>query len=220
MGGGLCILCIECGRPGADEHTLFCVDCYTRLPPYFRHKAEHDAILHALLRQHLIEAPMGGVRWTEQQLRDFLRKTQVPAPNEKIRRGPKAKPLPLATLSFTLELTPMRNALDRMHYRAKRRLMDSIADSLRAQIPLASGCPFDWAKVEIVRHSSGKPDPDALAGGFTKPILDAMQVPSKRHPYGAGIIENDTSDCIDLHVRWERAPAKQGKVMVYVTPKH
>lgn len=217
MAGGLCILCVECGRVGADEHTLYCTDCYLKLDPYFRHKAEHSAISVALLRQALIEAPMGGIRWSEQQLRDFLRKTQEPAANEKIRRGPKPKPLPPNTLSYELELTPMRNALDRMHFRAKRRLMDRLADAFRAQTPLASGCPYPYARIEIVRHSSSKPDVDALSG-FTKPILDAMQVPSKRHPYGAGVIENDSMDSISLATRWERAPARQGKVMVYVTP--
>lgn len=216
--GAACIRCLECGEYGADEHLFLCPTCFVKMPPYFRKQAEHFAIHAALLRRALIEERMGGVRWSEQQLRDFLRKTQEPAQNEKVRRGPKPKPVAKPTLVFELPLTPTRNAYDRMHFRAQRRLKDQLADAFRAQLPLATGCPLAWAKVEIVRHSSKEPDVDAKDGNV-KPILDAMQVPSKRHPYGAGIVQDDTSQCMELHVRWERAPAKQGKVMVYVTTK-
>lgn len=215
--------CDACGHLGADVHTLLCPHCLIALPPYFRAKAERLAIQAALLRRALIEEPMGGIRWTEQMYREHLRKQQQPAPVEPRKAGkPPANKPPKGTLSFTLPLTPVRNALDRMHWNAKRALLRQLGDTFRQQIPLAAGIPFAKARVEVVRYSSQEPDPDNLTGS-AKPILDAMQVPrvdGKRHlhPYGAYIIENDNSECIELHIRWERCPAKHGKVVVLVTP--
>lgn len=219
-------LCWECGRARADVHTMLCPQCLVALPSYFRAKVERFAIQAALLRQALVEKPVGAVRWTDQQYRDYLRKTQShPEPEPK--KGGKPKPpkgIP-GTLVFHLPLVPMRNAYDRMHFRAKRRLMQELGDTMRNQIPLASGIPFARAKVEVVRFTSVQPDKDGLWGSV-KPILDAMQVPrvdtGKRgtrrlHPYGAYIIENDNEECIELDVRWEKAAPKHGKVVVYVT---
>jgi hypothetical protein len=217
---GELLLCWECRRPGADPDTFLCPYCLIGLPDYFRHQAERFAIHVALLRQHLVEAPMGGVRWTEAQLRDHLRRSQEPAPREE--KKPKGKPRPLAcgprTLVFELPLVPMRNAYDRMHFRAKRRLKDQLSALFCQQCPLASGVPLPRCAIEIVRYSQVEPDPDNLHG-FVKPILDAMQLASERHPYGASIIENDSSDYIELRVRWEKCPPRKGKVVVLVTPK-
>jgi hypothetical protein len=216
---GEMLLCWECRRPGADPHTLICAHCLVSLPPYFRHQAEHFAIHVALLRQHMIEEPMGGIRWTEAQLRDHLRRQQEPAPREDRKASGKPRPLKCGprTLTYELPSVPMRNAYDRMHFRAKRRLKDQLAALFCRQTPLASGIPFDRATVEIVRYSSVEPDPDNLHG-FVKPILDAMQISSERHPYGASIITNDNREAIDLKVRWEKAPPRKGKVVVLVTP--
>lgn len=214
------LLCGVCGRPGADRDTQLCHVCFTTIPEYFRRKAEQYAIHVALLRQALVEGNMGGIRWTEQQLRDHLRRAQKPAPKEEVKAGGKPKPLKCGprTLTFELELVPMRNAYDRMHFRSQRRLKDRLAAEFTRQTPLASGIPFDRAKVEIVRYSSVEPDPDGLVG-FVKPILDAMQCASKRHPYGASIITNDNREVIELVVRWIKASPKAGKVVVLVTPK-
>ena len=214
--------CGLCGKAGADLHTGICSLCLVDLSPYFRKQAEQRAISAALIRQALVRGGiMGGVRWNEKQYADFLKRQQAPAPREERKASGKPKPvkkLDARTITFELELTPMRNALDRMHYRVKRRLMGNIADMLRAQIPNASGTPFQFAKVEIVRCSAKEPDKDGLYGSV-KPILDAMQVASKRHPYGAFIIENDDSDHIELVVRWEKAAPKKGKVVINVTPR-
>lgn len=212
-------LCEQCREPGADIHTLLCPACLIALPPFFRKRAEEFAIYAALLRHTFVENPMGAVRWSEQQYRDYLRKAQSPPePEPKKARKPAPPKRHPRALMFSLPLTPMRNGLDRMHWQAKRKLMQSLGDMLREQIPLSSGCPLARAKVEIIRYSASEPDPDGLAGSV-KPVLDAMQVPrGKLHPYGAYIIENDNSECIDLHVRWEKAPPKHGKVVVIVTP--
>lgn len=211
--------CRNCGRPGADIHTLLCDGCLVSLPPYFRKQAERMAISAALLRQALMNGEQMALRWTEQQYRDFLQKTQEPPKKESRKSGPPKPPKTNPnTLRFELPLTPTRNALDRMHYRAKRRLMQKLGDAFREQLPPASGIPFRAATVEIVRYSSKELDPDAMIG-FTKPILDAMQVPrGKLHPYGAYIIENDNSECVKLTARWEKCSPKRGMVLVLVTP--
>lgn len=212
--------CSICGRPGADIHTGLCGPCHVELPAYFRRQAEQRAIQAALVHQALVGGQMGGIRWNEKQYQDFLRKQQEPAPREerKAKAGGSPPKRDKRTLVFELELTPMRNALDRMHYRTKRRLHDRLAAAFRAQLPNASGTPFGSAKVEIIRYSSKQPDRDGLYGS-AKPILDAMQVASKRHPYGAYVIENDDPDTIDLDVRWEKCSPRAGKVIVLVTPK-
>lgn len=214
------IICLQCGRPG-DEHTGLCGECLISLEPYFRHKAERFAITAALVKQAMIdEAPMGAPRWTEQQYRDYLRRAQAPAPKEERKssgggRAPKHDP---CALVLELPLIPSANGFLRMHFRARKRLMEQLAATMMEQLPLGSGIPFRRASVEVVRQSSAEPDPDGLYG-FVKPILDAMQVRGQRHPYGAGIIANDSHDAIDLKVRWEKAPPKKGKVIVVITPK-
>lgn len=223
-------LCEQCREPGADIHTLLCPACLIALPPYWRTQAERFAIFAALLRQSLVEIPVGQApRWSEQQYRDYLRRSQSPPEPEPKKAGkppaaPKAKNP--RTLTFSLPLVPMRNGYDRMHWNARRALLRELGDTLAKQIPLASGCPFDKARVEIVRYSSSEPDQDGLVGSV-KPILDAMQVPRvdegkrgtrKLHPYGAYIITNDSPEHIELDVRWERCSPKHGKCVVYVTP--
>lgn len=213
--------CSNCGRPGADLHTGLCGYCHVDLPAYYRRQAEQRAIQAALVHQALVGGQMGAIRWSEKQYQDFIRKQQEPPQREERKARGSGKPVTKPdkrTLVFELELTPMRNALDRMHYRAKRRLMGRLAEAFRLQLPTASGTPFASAKVEIVRHSSQEPDRDGLFGSV-KPILDALQVASKRHPYGAYIIENDDPDTIDLTVRWEKASPRKGKVTVLVTPR-
>lgn len=213
--------CDNCGAGGADVHTLLCDCCLCNLPANIRWRIQLDARMAAMLRRDLLEKPVGAIRWTEQQYVEHLRKMRTPQKPEerKPRRGSKPPPArdPRA-LVFELLLTPTGNEWLRTHYRKKRRVLNSIAAQLEAQIPNASGIPFASAKVEIIRRTSKEPDPDGLYGS-AKPILDAMQVKSKRHPYGAHIIMDDSSDCIELKTSWEKASPKHGSVLVVVTPR-
>lgn len=167
---------------------------------------------------------MGGVRWNEQQYQDFMRRQQAPAAKEPRKTGGDGKPPAVApgTLAFEIpmELSPGVNGakgLKRMHWAAEKKLRERIACLLRAQAPLNLPLPFEWAKVELIRYSSQQPDKDNLHG-LVKPLLDAMQVSSKRHPYGAGIIVDDSPDHIDLTVRWEKCSPRKGKTIALVTP--
>ena len=103
-----------------------------------------------------------------------------------------------------------------MHFRSRRRMMQHIADALSMEFPKLVGKALDKPKVHIMRCSSVRPDPDAEK--FVKPILDAMQMSSKRHPYGVGILVDDSHDHIILTGAWEQAPPKQGYMRIEVTP--
>lgn len=210
--------CDICGQPG-DPDTLLCPACHIRLKQPWRRRIELAAIHAALMRQAFLEGEvMGGVRWTEQQYLEHVRRTQTPPPPEpkKASKRPPPKADPCA-LIFELPLVPTRSQWDRMHYRAKRRYMDQLAAEVAHQTPAASGIPFRRAKVEIIRQSSKQPDRDNLWGS-AKPVLDVLQVKSKRHPYGTYVIENDDADHIELDCRWEKTSPKHGKTLVIVTP--
>jgi len=53
--------------------------------------------------------------------------------------------------------------------------------------------PFARAKIRIVRYSLGEPDPEGVSAKF---LLDVLQPQSGRHPYGLGIIADDTAACL------------------------
>jgi hypothetical protein len=159
------------------------------------------------------------MRWTEQQYAEHLRKVQTPAPREETKAiKPKPRKHDPRTLVFELPLTPTGNKWQRMHWAARKKIVEALAAEIRAQIPPASGITFDSAKVHIIRQSSVKPDKDGLFGSV-KGILDALQPASKRHPYGTFVIRDDSSDCIDLKVEWEKVPPNKGKVLVMITPR-
>lgn len=218
-------LCLQCGKAEADEHMGICPMCLVDLPAYFRKQAEQRAVQAALMKQAFMGGGSMGIRWGERQYQDYLRKQQEPAKREERKvKKPTGKPAhPIkGSLQFELpiDLCPMVNGpkgLKNMHWGAVRRLKRKIAEALAVQIPNASGVPFAKAKVEIIRKTAKEPDKDNLYGAV-KPILDAMQVVSKRHPYGAYIIENDDPDHIELVVRWEKASPNHGSVLIIVTP--
>lgn len=208
--------CELCGSSRPDIHTMLCGNCFCRLPPDARWRVEQDARLAAQLWHELVEQPV-TIRWTEEQYQQHMAKANKPQEREdKKARKPDKRVKIVGQLMFDLLLTPSGNEWQRMHFRARKRVMESVADQIRAQIPNASGIPFRRAKVRIIRRTSVKPDKDGLYGSV-KPILDALQVKSKRHPYGASVIEND-DDSIELDVTWEKAPPKHGSVVVIVTP--
>lgn len=221
MDGGRCLIC---GDRGADIHTALCVQCFLAQPAYWRCKAERNAIQNALLRQALITGNDMAIRWTEKQYQEHIRKTQ--APQEREERKPRGKgkqpKVPAGTLTFELplELVPMPNGpkgLARMHYQAKRRLKEKLANVLAPQVPTASGTPFLYAKVEMIRYSSGSADKDNLYAS-AKFLLDVLQVNSKRHPHGIYVLENDDTEHIELSARFEKAAPGKGRVLVLITP--
>jgi hypothetical protein len=98
-------------------------------------------------------------------------------------------------LSVSIPITaPTPNDLLRMHFRARGKLQRKIAVALGWALKEQGwrpGKPLLRAAVRIARYSPMEPDPDGLPG-TAKMILDALQPPSERHPYGLGVIADDT----------------------------
>ena len=97
-----------------------------------------------------------------------------------------------------------------------RRLMQQIAAVVAIQCPSLVNAMLSGATVTITRLSSVEPDPDAVQ--FVKPILDALQPASKRHPYGIGVIVDDSAKHITLRTAWKRCAPKAGGVRIEVKP--
>jgi len=94
--------------------------------------------------------------------------------------------------------TPLLNEWQRMHWRERKRCMESLAWRLAAARPPASG-PVQSCVILIERRtrSGPRPDWDGLYGAL-KPILDCLVMPTRRNPHGLGVIADDSPDV----VRW------------------
>lgn len=90
--------------------------------------------------------------------------------------------------------TPTLNEWQRMHFGKRKRVGKDIAWAIRAELR-PSGEPMKRCRITIERTSTQAPDHDGLIGGL-KPLLDALQPASKRHPYGLGLIEDDGPGCV------------------------
>ena len=161
------------------------------------------------------------LNWSEKQLSQYQnRQAKYPAKKQARKQTKAAVTAPLersdALVFVELPwLVPMSNEWSRMHFAARKRAMVQIAQAVFVGMPKdRSVFPLDKARVRITRHSSVQPDPDAL--NFVKPALDALQVASKRHPYGIGVIVDDSADHLFYEVRWVRAQRSAGRTLIEV----
>lgn len=100
--------------------------------------------------------------------------------------------------------TPTLNEWQRMHWARRGRLGRQVAKEIWAALGgKLPERPFKKCRIRVERVSTKEPDFDGIVGSL-KTILDALQPPSKRHPYGLGIIADDNRECIGtpevLHV--------------------
>jgi len=121
------------------------------------------------------------------------------------------------TLKATInEAVPLLNVWQRLHFKAKAQKLRLYAWELRAHIP--KGDALQRCAVLIVRHSAAQvpPDDDNL---IAKPILDCLVEPSKRNPYGVGVIKDDSPKYLQgVAVLSARCGAKKDKTEVYILP--
>lgn len=109
------------------------------------------------------------------------------------------------SIDITIPLrTPTLNEWQRMHWGKRRRVGQAMAWALLAALGQdRPQHPLQRCSVHVERTSTREPDPDSLIAGL-KPLLDALQPASKRHPYGIGLIVDDDARCITrlsaLHV--------------------
>lgn len=164
------------------------------------------------------------IRWTEQQYNEHLRqRMQQTEPKKK--RTDKRKPVttaprPKSDALLCIELpwlTPLTNGWSRMHFTRRKTEMERIGAAVARAIPVSMlrQLPLKMAHVRITRLSAVAPDPGGLQS-LEKPILDALQQASKRHPYGAGVIVEDSADRLSYEVKHEIAAPKRGRTIIEV----
>lgn len=109
--------------------------------------------------------------------------------------------------------TPTLNEWQRMHWSKRSRAGKVIASHIW------SACrpprtPLSRCRITVERTSTQAPDIDNLYGGL-KPLLDALQPVSKRHPHGLGFIANDSPVCIaEMAVR--HVPGRARRTVVTI----
>ena len=88
------------------------------------------------------------------------------------------------------------------HFRVYNRLVREIAQSIRYLNGIRTPpVPYEYAQVIVVRWTSGTfPDVDNLYGSC-KPLLDVLQPCSTRHPWGLGLIRDDSPKHLILQAR-------------------
>lgn len=109
------------------------------------------------------------------------------------------------------------NQLIRMHWRARRKLAQSIAAEISAQLPQL-GAPFRRSIVTFSRFSMQDCDKDGLYGGV-KLYLDTLLPFSKRHPHGLGLILDDDPKHITLDVVQFKVPtSREQRTEIVIEP--
>lgn len=113
--------------------------------------------------------------------------------------------------------TPTLNVWQRMHWAKRSRLGRQVATEIWAALGgKLPERPMKKCRIRIERVSTQKPDIDGFFGGL-KPLLDALQPVSKRHPYGLGIIVDDNAECIQsLDV--QHVAGKAAKTRIWIEP--
>ncbi|MBP8176828.1 MAG: hypothetical protein KAX77_03595 [Xanthomonadales bacterium] len=114
--------------------------------------------------------------------------------------------------------------MERRHWSVRRNFTMNLARMVWATLfnsPHRAALQRDAIKrcrILIERHSAGRPDPDAIKG-CAKPLLDVLQPRSKRHPYGLGVIADD-SDAVIEHLDVRHVQAKRGTyaARIVITP--
>jgi Holliday junction resolvase RusA-like endonuclease len=113
-------------------------------------------------------------------------------------------------LHFEVEELPKTiNAQQSMHWRRKgeyvRAWHRSVWLAVGARKPKA---PLERARLTLTRYSSSEPDYDGLVSSF-KPVIDGL--------IRCGVLKDDKYSNIGRsEYRWQKAPAKQGKIQVIV----
>jgi hypothetical protein len=109
--------------------------------------------------------------------------------------------------------TPTNNVWLRMHWARRRKFATAMASEVWTACRPPK-LPLTRCKVLIERTSTQEPDRDNLVGGV-KPLMDALQPLSKRHPYGLGFILDDSPVCVvEMDVRHVQGRAHRTVVTI------
>lgn len=118
---------------------------------------------------------------------------------------------------ITIDLSqaiPLQNVWQRWHWRRRGNYMKQLAWSVKAElmrtgVKLASPkYPLPRVTMAVTRYNKFGPMPDP-DGVIVKPLLDVLQPQSRRHPYGLGVILDDTEEVIlDMNKSTARGPER------------
>lgn len=114
--------------------------------------------------------------------------------------------------------------MERRHWSVRRNFTNNLARMVWATLfnsPHRAAlryAPMRRCRIRVDRCSAGRPDPDAIKG-CAKPLLDVLQPRSKRHPYGLGVIADD-SDAVIEHLDVRPVSTKRGAyaTRIVITP--
>ncbi|PXV60679.1 hypothetical protein SAMN04487785_102407 [Dyella jiangningensis] len=110
--------------------------------------------------------------------------------------------------------TPTMNVWQRLHWSQRQKLGREFATLIALACQRRPATPLAKCTITIERYSPKNPDRDGRYGGV-KPVLDALQPLSKRHPYGLGFIEDDNDDCVtDLKVLHVKSSLKRTRITI------
>lgn len=101
-----------------------------------------------------------------------------------------------------------------MHYRDKRKEIDRIIEHFCTQVKW-NYRPYRTAKMTVERHARYRLD-KTNAEGSVKGLEDALQPRSARHPYGIGVIMDDSEDALKRAVVQVKAPIKNEHTVVRI----
>ena len=122
-------------------------------------------------------------------------------------------------LSFTLPfLTDSLNVRERQHWSKRSKGKRNMAQEVMVAIGGPRHFPrppWRHVRVTVNRCSAGRLDRDNLYGSF-KALGDALCKASVRHPHGLGIIEDDSSELLELVMKQSDAPAGEGHTIVRI----
>lgn len=96
--------------------------------------------------------------------------------------------------------TPSLNTLMRMHWAKRRRQARTFAQLLHYHSGYRPGAegPMERCRLVVERRGAKLLDADNLEGGV-KPLVDAMLLPGRRHPYGLGWLRDDGPEVVVAH---------------------
>lgn len=123
-------------------------------------------------------------------------------------------------LEFVLPIVlPSLNVRDNMHWAKRSRERDKLVLEVIAAIGGPAHYPrppFARCRLSVVRHGKKLLDQDNLMSS-NKWLADALCMPSRRHPKGLGIIEDDSPDRCEIIASQVKASGKPMRLMTVVT---
>ena len=118
----------------------------------------------------------------------------------------------------TTNPVPLLNEWQRMHWARRRKFQAALSAEIAKLIPHALGRqPWRAVTLTIVRYSVGTPDADAPV---VKGLVDSLLVRSDTHPFGLGMVVDDSPEHLTLTVTAQRCATRaEQRTEVTIQPR-